>query len=520
MKRFLTLLILVVGASVALMAANSKPECCISGTVYSEKDKPIKGVEIVYKSQTIATSDAKGEFTLNAPSNATLYIYKDKKECFYGGISKLIESFFNKDSIMMYTTDEEGMINTSVPSPYIIINSYTNPLVQEYKETHDKTFSLGDKFPNWEDNYINVAKEQCALIQKMYNQYGEQYEIDEILPLFSEMLSFGFSKDPKFMTQVYTPGFAEKDNDFLNRKAILYTLHQVKDPKLLFYINCYTLTAEVGAHGNVQMIMDYIKTPEASLDEKAFACNTLKNTTDRKYYFNERDTLRKSIIMSPDFSIEKVVASPSCIQAIAGYGSPDRDNQFRSEDIQLMSNIMSKLDLNNQDHKEFIDSYFTLLDYYCCASKRAKAKNFSEEINNIAINIRNQQGEKSPLLIQLAKSVRIDDDSDEYIQFQKKIYTNKEYVTLSKGILDAWGTDIAEADFNFFYNTVMRAFDGMSKSGYAWDYKIFSPLDLMKTKRELIIKEYGKDSEEFSAFLLNDVVSRYGEYSEEYDLLK
>ncbi|MCC8120041.1 MAG: hypothetical protein LIP09_15040 [Bacteroidales bacterium] len=385
------------------------------------------------------------------------------------------------------------------------------PTTKEFVKIHNNTFAKGDKFQNWEKNFIILAKEQCNRINNDIYDSTNLSAIENIIPLFTEMLNFGLTKNDDFLYLLEDNGLGE---------GVEFVLNQIKTPKIKFYIDCYFLYKPSNYYcDRLKEIMEYVESGNASLDDKVYACNTMVQDywiTKVTNNYKEITKLISDILCDPEFSLEKVLSNQRYINALS-FPWIKNINEF-----EILSNLMSKIDLNNTENSRFIDSYLDRLYFYCCKTndRDLPAKNFSENINGIISHIQNLQGKGSTILIDIAYETRYYIDEEIYNKRQKRIYPNKDYILLTKNILDNNGKNLLWDDFLFLYDTTIRSFDELSKSGYAWDYKIFSPLDLMKMKREIIINEYGKDSEEFSAFLLNDVISRYGEYSEEYDLLK
>ena len=104
------------------------------------------------------------------------------------------------------------------------------------------------------------------------------------------------------------------------------------------------------------------------------------------------------------------------------------------------------------------------------------------------------------------------------IQFY--LYDDKEMINSVYMVLDnPSSSTLIEENYNKVVNAGLKAFDRMVSKAEKWDYTQQSPLDLLKRKKSYLIKQYGRDSQKFKNFIITDVVSRFGEYSEEYDII-
>lgn len=106
--------------------------------------------------------------------------------------------------------------------------------------------------------------------------------------------------------------------------------------------------------------------------------------------------------------------------------------------------------------------------------------------------------------------------SDEDI---KNLVLATTYADIYYDLYDWYQNDIDTEEKINIIDACLSAFDDIQKNNLQWDYSKKSPMDLLLKKKIVIIDGYGKDSDIYKDFIINDVVARFGEYSEEYDTI-
>lgn len=101
----------------------------------------------------------------------------------------------------------------------------------------------------------------------------------------------------------------------------------------------------------------------------------------------------------------------------------------------------------------------------------------------------------------------------------KKVVQPTIYVDICYNLYEWYSKEISTEDKVTIIDECLIAFDDIQKGNMQWDYSKKSPMDMLKKKKTVIVNEYGKDSDEYKNFITDDVIARFGEYSEEYDAI-
>lgn len=190
----------------------------------------------------------------------------------------------------------------------------------------------------------------------------------------------------------------------------------------------------------------------------------------------------------------------------------------------IVSNSYSK-----EARAEFIKLFLDKLETYCLLwdglskAQQNTGHNMSNSINAVINNILTIDGPQSADLLTIAKHLRwlswiTSDPHPDIDKYCSRVFSDKDFVILSKTIIDAQGSKLKFEDLDHLTTATLKSYDSMTENGVQWDYSLFSPTDLLKLNKKRITDEYGKDSAEFLIFK-NQVITRYGERSDEYRLI-